>query len=195
MRLLKAIRFDLASADVRHHWLASLVRNMPGEAGVAIRRRVFGSRFRKAGEGLRIFPGARIIGAYKLTVGRNCNIGVDNILQANGEIEIGDDVVLGPRVMIWSVNHVFTNLDVTILEQGYDHKRVVIGNGVWIGANSFIMPGANLGDHVVVSAGSVVAGRDVEPYSILAGNPARRIGTRLERAVSPAPHDGQQSKE
>jgi acetyltransferase-like isoleucine patch superfamily enzyme len=134
-----------------------------------------------------ILPGTLIFGPDKLSVGRNCHIGLNNVLQANGEIEIGDDVLLGPDVMIWSVNHVFHRLDVPILEQGYEHKPVVIGNGVWIGANSFIMPGANIGDHVVISAGSVVAGKDVEPYSILAGNPARKIGARQERVPRAVP--------
>jgi len=54
---------------------------------------------------------------------------------------------------------------------------------VWIGANCFVMPGARIGAHSIVAAGSVVAGKDVEPYSILAGNPARKVGSRLERAA------------
>ena len=55
----------------------------------------------------------------------------------------------------------------------------------WIGANAFIMPGANLGEGTIVSAGSVVGGKAVPPYKILAGNPARVIGSR--EPIDPAP--------
>lgn len=172
---------DVTSEVGRYAWLQGALGRVPGETGFALRQRFIGRRFKAAGAGLRIYIGALIYGTHRLSVGRNCHIGLNNVIQANGEIEMGDDVLLGPGVKIWSVNHVFERVDVAILEQGYEHKRVSIGNGVWIGANSFVMPGANIGDHVVISAGSVVAGKDVEPYSILAGNPARRIGARQER--------------
>jgi maltose O-acetyltransferase len=178
---------DLVTSAGRLAWLQAAVRSMPGDTGFVLRRWLIGGHFRAAGEGLVIYPGALILGPQYLTVGRNCRIGVDTFLQANGQIEMGDDVLLGPGVKIWSVNHVFRQLDVPIWDQGYDHKKVVIGNGVWIGANSFVMPGANIGDHVVISAGSVVAGKDVEPCSILAGNPARRIGARQERVQGAGP--------
>lgn len=179
--ILRAFVLDMLKSPGRYLWLETLVRNVPGDTGVALRRWALGRYFKRAGAGLVIYPGARILGPRMLSVGEGCHIGVENIIQANGEIEMGNHVILGPGVKIWSVNHVFTRLDVPIWDQGYQHKKVTIGNGVWIGANSFIMPGANIGDHVVISAGSVVAGKDVEPYAILAGNPARKIGTRQER--------------
>jgi maltose O-acetyltransferase len=185
MGLLRAIATDLRSEATRYLWMEAMVRSVPGEFGLALRRTLLGRSFRSAGEGLWISPGVRILGPSKLSVGRNCRIGLNNIIQANGEVEMGDEVILGPGVKIWSVNHVFTRLDQPIWEQGFEHKKVVVGSGVWIGADCFIMPGAKIGDHVVVSAGSVVAGKDVEPYSILAGNPARKIGTRQERLPAP----------
>lgn len=183
-RFLRAMWHDVRTRDGRYAWLQGVLRNLPGETGFALRRRFIGRYFRAAGDGLVIYPGTLIFGAEKLTVGNRCRIGFDNMIQANGEIVMGDDVLLGPGVKIWSVNHAFHKLDVPIWDQGYDYKKVVIGNGVWIGANTFVMPGANIGDHCVVSAGSVVAGKDIEPYAILAGNPARKIGARQERAVA-----------
>lgn len=182
MNIVQAFLVDFTKSNGWSAWLEALVRNVPGELGFVLRRWVMGRRFASAGEGLAIYPGARIQGPHLLSVGRNCRIGLDNVLQANGGLEMGDDVILGPGVKIWSVNHAFARRDVSIWDQGYEHKKVVIGSGVWIGANAFVMPGANIGAHVIVSAGSVVSGKDVEPYSILAGNPARRIGSRLERA-------------
>ena len=183
--LLRSLARDASSAGWWYAWLEALVRGTPGEFGIALRSWVMGRRFAQRGDGLMIYTGVRIFGAQKLKVGRNCRISYDCIFQANGGIEMGDEVIFGPGVKVWSVNHVFERTDVPIFDQGYDHKPVVIGNGVWFGANTFVMPGARIGDHVVVSAGSVVAGKDVEPYSILAGNPARKVGTRLDRGPRP----------
>jgi len=185
LSLLRSLARDLMSPGVWYEWIEALVRGTPGEFGMALRRWIIGRRFGARGDGLVIYTGVRIFGAQNLKVGRNCRISYDCIFQANGGIEMGDEVIFGPGVKLWSVNHVIDRTDVPIFEQGYDHKPIVIGHGVWFGANSFVMPGARIGDHVVVSAGSVVAGKDVEPYSILAGNPARKVGSRLERGPTP----------
>ena len=181
MGLIKALVRDLTTRTGWYSWVELAVRGVPGEFGIALRRLVLRPWFKAAGPGLLIMPGTRIFGVGKLSVGENCRIGLGNMIQANGEIEMGSEVILGPNVKIWSVNHVFASLDEPIWNQGYDHRKVVIGNGVWIGADCFIMPGAHIGDHVVVSAGSGVGGKGVPPFTILAGNPARRIGTRAER--------------
>ncbi len=190
MALLRAFLRDLRDGAVWRAWWDECIRHVPGELGQALRSRTLAGRLKRVGPGLVVYPGARVFGADKLEVGRNCRIGYDNIIQANGEIVFGDDVLLGPGVKIWSVNHASTRTDVSIWDQGYEHKRVELGDGVWIGANCFVMPGARIGAHSIVAAGSVVAGKDVEPYSILAGNPARKVGSRLERAaVAAAPPD------
>ena len=92
--------------------------------------------------------------------------------------------ILGPGVKIWSANHRFEDTSRSIAEQGYEYKKVTIGNHVWIGANAFIMPGAAIGDYVVISAGAVVGAKTYPPYKIVAGNPARVIGTRESNAES-----------
>ena len=181
--LLSALRRDLETREGRYFLVEWLFRNAPGRFGSALRVLVLRRFFQRAGRGLRLPPGIRLIGVQHLSVGENCTIGLDSVIQATGGVEIGDNVLLGPGVKIWSVNHVFARTDQPITEQGFEHKKVVIGNGVWIGAQSFIMPGANLGDGVVVSAGSVVGGKDIEPYAIVAGNPARKIGSRGDRAA------------
>lgn len=185
MGFLSAIRWDLETAGGRYLIVQEMVRNLPGEVGFEVRRRLLGRYFARAGPGLRLFPGIRLFGVHELAVGANCWIGIDNTIQANGGVEMGDNVLLGPGVKIWSVNHVYADTKRPIIEQGYEHKRVVIGSNVWIGANAFIMGGAHIGDGVVVSAGSVVGSKDVEPYAIIAGNPARKIGSRLPTTGDP----------
>jgi acetyltransferase-like isoleucine patch superfamily enzyme len=183
LSLLSDLWRDLGTREGRYFLVEWVFRDAPGRFGSALRVLVLRRFFQRAGRGLRLPPGIRLIGVHHLSVGDNCTIGLENVIQATGGVEMGDNVLLGPGVKIWSVNHIFARTDLPIVEQGYEHKKVVIGNGVWIGAQSFIMPGAKIGDGVVVSAGSVVGGKDIEPYAIVAGNPARKIGSRMDRAA------------
>jgi acetyltransferase-like isoleucine patch superfamily enzyme len=178
MSLISALFTDLRKPSWRFLVLQEMLRMIPGEFGFEIRAWLLGRRFKQAGPGLRLFPGTRLFGVEHLKVGSHCWIGLDNTIQAHGGVEIGDHVLLGPGVKIWSVNHVFADSNRPIIDQGYEHKPVIIGSNVWIGANAFVMPGAHIGDGVIVSAGSVVGAKFIEPYSVIAGNPARRIGSR-----------------
>jgi acetyltransferase-like isoleucine patch superfamily enzyme len=64
-------------------------------------------------------------------------------------------------------------------KQGYSsNEPVIIGNDVWIGSRVTILPGVKIGDGAIIGASAVVT-KDVEPYSIVAGNPAKKIGSRM----------------
>jgi maltose O-acetyltransferase len=184
MGFISALFTDLRKSSWRFQVLQEMLRVIPGEFGFELRTRLLGRRFKRAGPGLRIFPGVRLFGVEHLAVGAHCGFGLDTTIQAHGGVEIGDDVMLGPGVKVWSVNHVFADPGRPVIEQGYEHKPVIIGSNVWIGANSFVMPGAHIGEGVIVSAGSVVGAKFVEPYSVMAGNPARRIGVRNTPATT-----------
>ena len=88
---------------------------------------------------------------------------------------IGDDVMMGPEVIIYTRNHKFKEKGL-FREQGYEEsKPVVIGNNVWIGRRAMFMPGSSVGSNVVVAAGAVVTscfGDNV----IIGGVPAKVIG-------------------
>jgi acetyltransferase-like isoleucine patch superfamily enzyme len=90
---------------------------------------------------------------------------------------MGDDVLIGPNCAIMTGTYVFDQLDVPLQEQGSVSKPVRIGRRAWIGANSVLLAGADVGDNVIVSAGSVVSGA-VPANSIVLGNPAKVIFTR-----------------
>ena len=107
---------------------------------------------------------------------RDCWIANDTI--------IGDDVMMGPRVTILSGSHEFSDTTRPMREQGATPRRPVrIGNDVWIGTQSIILPGVTIGDHSIIGAGSVVT-KDVEPWTIVGGNPARMIRRRMESGGS-----------
>jgi len=120
-------------------------------------------------------PYCRFIGDPKITIGARfyANVGCHFL----GEIVIGDDVMIGPKVVIWGRDHGYDRLDVPMNTQGYTRSQVTIGNDVWIGASVVIVKGVQIGSGAIIGAGSVVT-RNVEPYAIVAGNPAKKIRSR-----------------
>ena len=94
-----------------------------------------------------------------------------------GGLVIDDDSAVGPGAMIHTANHITTDLDAPIAEQGWVTGPVRIGYNCWIGMGALILPGVTIGDGVIVGAGSVVT-KDLEPYTVNVGNPARPIKSR-----------------
>lgn len=111
-----------------------------------------------------------------VTIGARAVIGVNNWMQGNGDITIGDDTILGPGVVITSTDHQM-DLALPIQQQPLSKRPVVIGRDVWIGANASIVAGVTIGDHAVIGANSLV-NRNVPPAAIVGGCPARKIGER-----------------
>ena len=120
--------------------------------------------------------------------GKNIEMGDYSQLGINCKVEedlvLGDYVLMGPDVVIFSSSHEYKNLDVPIMLQGgIERKPVVIGNDVWIGTRVIIMPGVHIGNHVIIGANSVVT-HDIPDYSVAAGSPARVVRNRKEEVRS-----------
>jgi acetyltransferase-like isoleucine patch superfamily enzyme len=115
-----------------------------------------------------------------LRVGRGTAIGAHAWIGASGHVTIGEDVLFGPRVVIIPENHVFEDTALTIKEQGVVRADVTIEDDCWIGCNVTILSGVTIGRGSIVAAGAVVR-RDVPPYSIVGGVPARVLKTRESR--------------
>lgn len=112
-----------------------------------------------------------------LTVGAGTAIGAYCWIGASGHVSIGCDVLLGPRVVIVPENHVFADSSRPIKEQGVERSDVVIEDDCWIGCNVTILAGVTIGRGSIVAAGAVV-NRDVAPFSIVGGVPARVLSRR-----------------
>ncbi len=111
-----------------------------------------------------------------ISLGNNSEIGTRALIQSGAVI--GDDVIMGPDVKIYTKNHNFDDLTQPIRTQGEtDALPTVIGNDVWIGANVIILPGKKIGNHAILAAGAVVT-KDVPDYAIVGGNPAKVIKMR-----------------
>lgn len=116
-------------------------------------------------------------GNGSITIKRNSRISMRSLLDITGNIEIGKDVRIGPEVFIYTHNHKFDDQNNPIYKQGIVIKDVHIEDDVWIGAKSIILPGVTVGEGSIIAAGGVVT-RNVEPYTIVAGNPAKLIKRR-----------------
>jgi acetyltransferase-like isoleucine patch superfamily enzyme len=116
-----------------------------------------------------------------VVIGANVGIGSNTFLGAAGGIRIGDNTIIGNYVSFHSENHVFDRLDIPIHQQGTTWQGIEIGEDCWIGAKVTLLDGVRIGDQSVIAAGAVVKGGVYPPCSILAGVPARVVGTRGRR--------------
>lgn len=121
----------------------------------------------KVGSPFRVRAGVKIVGPENLEIGDASNLGEDCHIQASGGLTIGSNVMMGPRVMIWTLNHKFDDTNKPIIEQGWNARKVIISDGCWLGANVFILPGAILGEGCVVAASTVVGEKTIPPGQLL----------------------------
>lgn len=117
-----------------------------------------------------------------ISIGERSLIGEACILRGQGGVTIGDDVYLAPLVQILAVNHVYHDTTRPISHQGITAQGITIENGAWIGAGAIILDGVRVGRNAVVGAGAVVS-RDVPPYTLVAGNPARVVRDLLSEPI------------
>ena len=113
----------------------------------------------------------------RTVIGNNSGIGLNACIY--GPVEIGDNVMMAPDCIIYVRNHKHDLIDIPMCEQGStEEKLVVIEDDVWIGGRVIILPGIKIGRGAIIGAGSVVT-KNVAPYTIVGGNPAKKIGSRI----------------
>lgn len=112
-----------------------------------------------------------------LVIGNNTGISQNCFIQVRGKVCIGSYVILGPGVSIFSESHIHNKIDEYIVLQGENRKGVIIKDGVWIGAGSIVLDGVTIGENSIIAAGSIV-NKDVAPYTIVGGVPAKLIKNR-----------------
>jgi len=132
--------------------------------------------FRMCGERVNIEQGANFYTGWEIEIGNDSSLGINCMIPY--DLKVGKDVMMGPDVVIIGNNHKFSNLDLPMRLQGYqEYPPVKIGDDVWIGTRAIILPGLTIGQGAIIAAGAVIT-KDVPPYAILAGNPARIIKYR-----------------
>lgn len=154
--------------------LYGLVKYFPSPIGDVLRYIISKPFTKKMGK-VRMYEGTTLWYPYRIKIGKNVTLNEWVYISGYGGVTIGDSVRIGNRTTILSSDHVFSNRDVEIYKQGVTTKGgVYIDDDVFIGAGVIIMDGVKIGKHSVIGAGSVVT-KDVPPYTVVAGNPAREI--------------------
>jgi putative colanic acid biosynthesis acetyltransferase WcaF len=143
----------------------------PGKMKVSLLR-IFGA---KIGQGFKIQPRVAIHFPWKLEIGDNCWLGQRCEILNFEPVVIEDHVAVAHDVYIATGNHDYTDPTMS-----YMNKPTRIGRGSWVATRVFIGPGVEIGEHSVLSAGSVVT-KSVPPWSIVSGNPAQVIKQRKLR--------------
>ena len=150
---------------------------------------LYGERYIRIGEGTLFWPfvslSAGVSPAHDLgdtevvSIGSHTLIGKGSAIVGHERIVIGDDVFTGHHVYVTDANHGYEDLDTPIGRQFAPSRPVVIGDGTWLGHGAIVLPGASIGRHVVVGAGSVVTG-NIPDHCVAVGNPARVIRRYVE---------------
>ncbi len=168
----------------RNHWRAFRERNRLGQLGqrVHIDKSVEFLRFPHnifVDDEVVVKEGARICSANEkaiIRIGKRTTVGYHTFIFASESITIGDDCLIAPFVYIVDSNHQIGR-EQRINQQPNETAPIRIGNDVWIASNVTILKGVTIGDGAVIAANSVV-NKDVPPYMIYGGSPAKQIGER-----------------
>jgi acetyltransferase-like isoleucine patch superfamily enzyme len=109
-----------------------------------------------------------------IKIGKDSLVGEYSVIRGQGGVTIGDRVYTSPFTQIIAVNHVFDDPSLPFVEQGITADGIIIEDDVWLGAGAVVTDGVRVGKGAVVAAGAVVT-KDVPPYTVVGGVPARII--------------------
>lgn len=145
---------------------------------------LYGERYISIGEGTIVGPHASLSAGVSpehelgdvevLTIGSHALIGKGSAVVAHERVVIGDHVFTGHNVYVTDANHGYEDVNTPIGQQFAPSRPVSIGEGSWLGHGTVVLPGASIGAHVVIGAGSVVTA-DIPDRCVAVGNPARVI--------------------
>ena len=162
----------------------ALFRHLPmndgplGEVGRLSRRWACRHIFEYCGENVSIDKGAVFGKGDRIRIGNNSGIGAHCFIP-NGSV-IGDDVMMGTNVYVLSQNHRFDRTDIPMRKQGFSSAQpIIIDDDVWIGNNVNILVGRHIAKGTIIGIGSVLT-KDFPEYSIVGGNPAKLIRSRIK---------------
>lgn len=108
----------------------------------------------------------------EIIIGDRTLIGIGNIII--GPVHLGNDILLAQNVVLSGLNHGYENPELSIREQPVTTQTIIIEDAAWLGSNVVVTAGTRIGKHAIVAAGSIVT-KDVAPYTMVAGNPARLL--------------------
>ncbi|KGL60301.1 DapH/DapD/GlmU-related protein [Polaribacter sp. Hel1_33_49] len=113
-----------------------------------------------------------------IVIGNNVGIAQNCFIQVRGRVIIGNNVIFGPNVSIFSENHNFEDISIPIKNQGTTRMGVIIEDDVWLGSGSKVLDGVKIGHGSIIAAGAIV-NHNVPPFSIVGGIPGKVLKYRM----------------
>ncbi len=167
---MAAMNFRLMFGSLASYLYAGWIGKFPSRI---LRRVYLGMYLGRLGAGTDVLRGCNFLNGRKVFLGERNVVNSGCMLDGRTyRIITGSDVSIGPEASILTLGH-------DPQSPGFEDRGgdVVIGDRAWIGYRAVILPGVTIGEGAVIGAGAVVT-KNVDPYTIVAGNPARPIGTR-----------------
>jgi maltose O-acetyltransferase len=163
------------------YWLlyTHLFTKIPYSVGNKLKVPLLKKLFKHIGLDSNVSTNVKLLDPQKISIGNRVGIARDVVLDGRGELEIGDDTIVGFESIILTSTHNSNRIDLPIREQGFFFSKINIGNNVWIGARSIILPEVTIGEGAIIGANAVVS-KDVKDYTIVAGVPAKLIKNRKD---------------
>lgn len=144
--------------------------NQTTEYQEADRKQILDNLFKQSGKKIHIEPPFHTDYGCNTVIGENFYSNYDCIILDIANVKIGDNVMFGPRVGLYTAGH---PIDAVIRNEYYEYgKSITIGNNVWVGGNVVVNPGVTIGDNVVIGSGAVVT-KDIPSNVIAVGNPCK----------------------
>lgn len=143
---------------------------------------IIGRQKVKIGKGSNVHPTCIFRQPELIEIGENCSINHNNIFQAGkkkGRIIFGNNVLTAANCMYVAYSHNWENPEMPIMHQDCFDGDIIIEDDVWLGHGVTVCAGVTIGKGSVIGAGSVVT-RDIPPYSIAVGSPAKVVKSRLQ---------------
>lgn len=125
-----------------------------------------------------MFASIEIRNPEGLVIGNGCSIGPKVLLDARKGLKIGNSVTIAYDAIIWTLHHDMNASDFRTIG-----ANTTIDDYAWICSRSIILPGVHIGEGAVIASGAVVT-KDVEPYTVVGGIPAKKIGERKNRELN-----------
>ena len=150
--------------------------------GELVRYQLVRHIFLRCGKNVNVERGANFGSGREIEIGDNSGIGVNACIPSN--TKIGNDVMMGPNCYILPHNHAYDRTDIPMWKQGFtEKKQTIIEDDCWIGRDVTMTPGRIIRKGSIIAAGAVLT-KDFPEYSIVGGNPAKLIKSRLNEENS-----------
>lgn len=143
----------------------------------------YGIFLKKLGKRVFICKGVTIMSPQKVELGDNVYLGKNVTIAGQAGVTIGANSIINHNVNIISVNHIYEDSSKTIREQGYSGGPISIGEDVWIATGAVIIKNVKIGKGAVIGANAVVT-KDVAPYTLVGGVPAKFIRRRKRKVMN-----------